>query len=192
MLRATIAILCGPQTFRGREGMKSRAHNPVIFQTQPLSFAMRPLVLLLMFASLSAFVPTAAHSQGEAATDSAQVVEVVEAFRQALTRGDSAAVADMLLPEAVVLESGETETKREYLSHHFHADHAFLSAMTREVLSRDVCVEEGAAWVSTTSRLAGTYDGRDLDLSSAELLVLRRRPEGWRVAAVHWSSRSRE
>jgi ketosteroid isomerase-like protein len=154
---------------------------------------MRLPVLLLLIA-LGALAPADARAQQEPTrSDSARAVEAVEAFRAALARGDSAAVAAQLLSEAVVLESGGIETKCEYLGHHFHADHAFLENMTREVEHRDVRIEGNAAWVSTTSRMTGSYDGRALDLSSAELIVLRRRrPAGWRVAAVHWSSRSRE
>lgn len=125
------------------------------------------------------------------AADSVEVVQTVERFQEALVEGDSLAVAALLLPEAVVLEAGSRETKTEYLSHHFHSDGAFLRAMTRELNARQVQVAGDAAWVASTSRLHGAYRDRQRDLSSAELLVLRRTSEGWRIAAVHWSSRSR-
>ena len=116
-------------------------------------------------------------------------------FHTALAAGDRAAVEALLLPDAVVLEGGKTESRTEYFGHHFGSDAAFLAAVEREPLTRETEVAGDAAWVASTSRLHGTYDGRDLDLDSAELLVLRRdasAPDGWRVAAVHWSSRSRE
>jgi ketosteroid isomerase-like protein len=154
---------------------------------------MRLFALLTAAIFLSVSGPASARGQPQgAASDSVQVVEATEAFRAALKRGDSTAVAGMLLPEARVLESGGVETRREYLAHHFRADYAFLSALSRRVQSRDVRIDGDAAWVSTTSRMQGTYDGRAMDLSSAELLVLRRRAGEWGIAAVHWSSRSRE
>lgn len=132
------------------------------------------------------------HAQGhQHAADSADVVQTVERFHEALVAGDSTGVANLLLPEAVVLEAGGRETKTEYLSHHFHSDGAFLRAMTREPGSREIHIAGDAAWVASTSRLHGAYRDRSRDLSSAELMVLRRTPEGWRVAAIHWSSRAR-
>lgn len=127
------------------------------------------------------------------APDSARAADVAQDFRRALTAGDSAAVAGMLLPEAVVLESGGMETKREYLGHHFHADHAFLSKMSTTTQKQRMRVTGDAAWVSSTRRMQGTYDGRNLDLSSAELMVLRRTEGGeWKISTIHWSSRARE
>lgn len=117
-------------------------------------------------------------------------------FYEAIAADDRAAVEALLLPDAVVLEGGGTETRTEYLGHHFGNDAAFLAAVEREPLTRRTTVAGDAAWVASTSRLHGTYEGRALDLDSAELLVLRRdassAPNGWRVAAVHWSSGSRE
>ncbi len=146
---------------------------------------------LLVFLALTIIFPPSAQAQ-QAAPDSAQVVETVERFREALAAGDSATVAALLLPDAVILEGGGLETKEEYFGHHFGADAAFLVGMDREIGDRQVRVEEDAAWVSTMSRMQGTYDEQALDLQSAELMVLRRTPQGWRIAAIHWSSRSRE
>lgn len=127
--------------------------------------------------------------------DQEAAAHVAERFHTALAAGDRAAVEALLLPEAVVLEGGRTETRAEYFSHHYARDAAFLGAMTHELLSRHAEVAGDVAWVASTSRLHGTLDGRDLDLNSAELLVLRRyssAPGGWGIAAVHWSSGVRE
>lgn len=59
------------------------------------------------------------------------------------------------------------------------SDHAFLSAVARELGARAVQAEGDAAWVASTSRLHGQYKGRDMNLDSAELMVLRRTPTGW-------------
>ena len=118
-----------------------------------------------------------------------------ERFHAALVAGDRASIEALLLLDAVVLEGGKAESRTEYLGHHFERDAAFLSAVEREPRARRVEVAGEAAWVSSTSLLSGTYEGRTLDVASAELLVLRRdasAPDGWRVAAVHWSSAARE
>ena len=49
-----------------------------------------------------------------------------------------------------------------------------------EPLFRRTTVAGDAAWVASTQRIG--------DAEMAELLVMKRTPEGWRVAAVHWSS----
>lgn len=48
-----------------------------------------------------------------------------------------------------------------------------------------------AAWVSSTSTTNGEFRGRVVHSTGAELMVLRRTPDGWRIAAIHWSSRAR-
>ena len=80
---------------------------------------MKPRLLfsLVLLASAALAPPAAAQHAGPAAPDaaapdSAQAVAVVQDFRRALAAGDSAAVAGLLHPEAVVLESGGLETKR--------------------------------------------------------------------------------
>lgn len=142
------------------------------------------------------------HDQMKPAPMSADAARAAEAasrtadrFHTALAAGDRAAVEVLLLPDAVVLEEGKSESRTEYFGHHFGSDAAFLAAVEREPLVRETEVAGDVAWVASTRRLHGTYDGRQLDLDSAELLVLRRdasAPDGWRVAAVHWSSRSRK
>lgn len=154
----------------------------------------RLLVLFALFTAATAPRVAAQPVASASAPDSAQATEIVEAFRRALAAGDSAAVAGMLRPGAVILESGRMETKREYLGHHFHADHAFLSEMSTTLQKQEVRVGGDVAWINSTRRMQGASGGRDLDLSSAELMVLRRAgPEGeWKISAIHWSSRSRE
>jgi len=152
---------------------------------------MRTFVILAVLLLTS--VPTQAQqadSRVDPGADAA--VEVVERFQTALADRDSATVDELLLPDAVILEGGGPETRTEYFGHHFGADAAFLSELDREVESRQVRRDEGTAWVSTKSRLHGTYEDDSVDLSSAELMVLRETPDGWRIAATHWSSRSRK
>lgn len=115
----------------------------------------------------------------------------VQRFHAALAAGDSAAALDLLAADALILESGEIETREEYRAHHLPADIEFARSTTREPGTPTVTVRETAAWVASVGRTTGTFRGRALDVSSAELVVLTRTPEGWRIAAVHWSSRSR-
>lgn len=127
-------------------------------------------------------------SQGSGA-DSAAVAAIVDQYHQALVSGDSAGASSLLAPTAVVLEGGGLETKAEYLSHHLPADIAFAQAVTRERGPMAVTVRGDAAWVVSTSRVKGEFRDREVDSRGAELMVLARTPDGWRITAIHWSSR---
>lgn len=124
------------------------------------------------------------------ATDSAAVVAVVDAFHRALEAADTAAVRDLLADDVIVEEGGGLEDRAEYLSHHLPADMAFARAVEAEREAVRVHVRGDMAWVASTSRRVGRFRDRDLDLRGAELMVLTRTPAGWRIAAIHWSSRS--
>ena len=80
----------------------------------------------------------------------------------------------------MILEGGQAEARAEYLGGHFARDAAFLADAQPEPLFRRTTVAGDAAWVASTQRV------RDAEM--AELLVMKRTADGWRVAAVHWSS----
>jgi ketosteroid isomerase-like protein len=121
--------------------------------------------------------------------DSAAVAATVRAFGQALQDGDTAAIEALLADDVMVAESGGVETREEYLAHHLPADMAFAAAVHREQRSLRVTVSGDVAWAVSTSHTTGTFRGRAIDSTGAELTVLSRERDGWRIRAVHWSSR---
>ena len=132
------------------------------------------------------------HPPAAASADTTAVLATVEALRAAIVAGDRAALERTLLPDARILEGGKTETRAEYLGHHFGSDGAFLRAMKREPLRRTVEVDGHTARVVSTSRVYGTFRDRAMDLESTEVLVLHHTAQGgWRVAEVRWSSKPR-
>jgi hypothetical protein len=48
-----------------------------------------------------------------------------------------------------------------------------------------------AAWATSGAEFTGTFQGRAVDLVGAELVVLSRNADSWRIRAVSWSSRAR-
>jgi ketosteroid isomerase-like protein len=122
--------------------------------------------------------------------DSAAVAEIVHRFHAALEAGDSATALRLLADDAIVLESGGVETKEEYRSHHLPGDIAFARAVARETGPVRVVVRGDVAWATSTSTMRGTYRDRPVNSQGVELMVLERTPEGWRIAAIHWSSRA--
>lgn len=131
------------------------------------------------------------HAQQASPGDSAEVVEAIERYHAALAAGDTAAVMSLLAPDAVVLESGGIETREEYRSHHLQADIAFARAVPRERGPIHVRVAGDMAWAASTSVSRGTFRDREINSQGAELMVLRRTDDGWRIEAIHWSSRNR-
>ena len=91
----------------------------------------------------------------------------------------------------VVLESGGVETREQYRAHHLAADIAFSRAVPSTRGPARVRVVGDAAWVSSTSITQGEFNGRAVNSSGAELMVLRRTAAGWKISAIHWSSRTR-
>ena len=126
------------------------------------------------------------------ANDSSAVAAIVGAYHHALATGDSAAALAMLAPDAVVLESGDVETRAGYRAHHLAADIEFERAVASRRSAIGVTVVGDAAWATSTTINQGTFRGRAIDSAGAELMVLSRGADGrWSIRAIHWSSHSR-
>ena len=110
-------------------------------------------------------------------------------FENAMIENDSESASNLLHDEVIIMEGDGTETKEEYLSHHFHSDGRFLSAMNRELIAEKINIDGNIAWVSTITALKGTYSDRDIDMTSLELAVLKKENDSWKIVALHWSSR---
>jgi ketosteroid isomerase-like protein len=128
---------------------------------------------------------------GAQQTDSVAVVSTINRFHDALAAGDSSAALELLTPDVIVLEAGGVETREEYRSHHLPGDIAFARAVQSERKLVKVTVRGDVAWVSATSTTKGTYRDRQIDSLGAELMVLLKTSGGWRISAIHWSSRRR-
>lgn len=140
--------------------------------------------------ALMAGAPRLPSAQAQA-TDSVAVANVVRQFHDALARRDSGAALALLAEDVVVLESGGIESRAEYRSHHLAADMQFAAAVHGHTGPLHVVISGDAAWVTSTTDVTGTAEGRAINNTSAELMVLTRTQAGWRIRAVHWSSRRR-
>jgi hypothetical protein len=121
-------------------------------------------------------------------SDSVLVLGTIERFHESLFRGDSAAVLDLLHPDAVVLEGGAVETREEYRSGHLAADIEYLKATRTWRGPIAVTVIGNAAWARSTSTTERTVEGQVRRGVGAELIVLSKTERGWQVRAIHWSS----
>ncbi len=135
-------------------------------------------------------VPTASPAQRSVA-DSAEIVGTVQRFHSVITAGDSLAALALLTEDAIVLESGGLETKAQFRDHHLPADISFAQSTKSERHAHSVTRRGDVSWVASTSNATGTFGGRAINSMGAELMVLVRTPSGWRISAIHWSSRAR-
>jgi ketosteroid isomerase-like protein len=155
--------------------------------------------LLLMILVIAATALSSADLQKESTAASEQrldilhsveaPVAVLDAFGKALVRNDMNTVQTLLDPAVIILESGRAEhSRREYLSHHAHADAKFLANADIRLIRRIARGDQRAAWVASETELHTTEDGKPLKLLSTETAILRNTDEGWRIVHVHWSS----
>tara|TARA_R100001143_G_C3360969_1_gene135614 strand:+ start:13151 stop:13534 length:384 start_codon:yes stop_codon:yes gene_type:complete len=115
------------------------------------------------------------------------VSKILGDFENAIVENNSEVASKLLHDDVVILEGNNIETKEQYLSHHFHSDGRFLSAMNREVISEQITIEGNVAWVSSQTKMIGTYNEREIDRTSLELAVLKKENGEWKIIALHWS-----
>jgi ketosteroid isomerase-like protein len=96
----------------------------------------------------------------------------------------------LLDPGVLIYESGGVERSRdEYAAHHLPSDAKFLKSMKHRLLSRTGDAVNDLAWVASEANLSGTVNGKSVNMISTETMILRKRPDGWRIVHIHWSSR---
>ena len=147
---------------------------------------------LCLAVGLLAVADTTLFADSTAQSDTAEAVAASNHFYDLLARGDSAGAAQLLAADAVILESGDMETRAEYLAHHIGADIEFAKAVPGKRTIRQVVRQGDVVWLAATSTSTGKFENRPLDLSGAELMVLTRSKSRWRIRAIHWSSHKRK
>jgi ketosteroid isomerase-like protein len=147
----------------------------------------RSLGILFALISLLTSVDSAV-----AQSDSAAVVRAASRFHAALEAGDTATVKTLIAADLQVLEGGEVESRAQYFAHHLAADIEFAKAVPSERTVVSYIREGNVAWVVSTSTSTGNFRGREVNSVGAELMILSRSSEGWKIRAVHWSSARRQ
>jgi len=142
---------------------------------------------ILLTLIVAAAVPLAAQPAG----DEAAVRAVVSGFHAGITAGDAAKVMALVADDALFLEAGTVETRSQYEKDHLPGDIAFEKGVKIKRSPIRIVVVGDAAWATCTSEYQGTFQGRAIDSLGTELMVLSRGASGWRIRAIHWSSRAR-
>ena len=148
-------------------------------------------IAALVLCTLSPAVSRAQHEAHHANSDSAAVAAVVSKYHEALAAGDSAAALALLAEDAAILEAGGVETKAEYRSHHLPADISASRSSQGQRSPVHVRIHGEVAWTTSITTSLRTTNGNAVTSSLAELMVLVKTPGGWKISAIHWSSRTR-
>lgn len=110
-------------------------------------------------------------------------------FHAFLAGGDSASAVKLLDSQAMLLESGELETRAEYIAHHLGADIEFARVVASKRTILQARRAGSVAWIVATILSKGTFHDKPIDSSGAELMVLSKSGSEWQIRAIHWSSR---
>ena len=147
-------------------------------------------LLALTAAPLSAHAPAKHDVAADALPQAAKAAAAtVDAFHDALRRGDTQAAAALIADDAVVFEEGGVErSKAEYAGSHLPADAAFSQVVASTVTRRTGGSDGRMAWIASEGRMKGTYKGKAVDRVTTETMLLRRVGQAWKVVHIHWSS----
>jgi ketosteroid isomerase-like protein len=91
--------------------------------------------------------------------------------------------------DALMMEGGTIENRMQYETNHLPADLEFAKGMTATRMPVQQTVLGDVAWVRTSTEFRGTFEGQPLALLGLETMVMTREPDGWKIKALHWSSR---
>jgi ketosteroid isomerase-like protein len=77
----------------------------------------------------------------------------------------------------------------QYEKDHLPADLEFAKDMKATPMPVQQTVRGDVAWARTSTEFRGTFQGKPLALLGLETMVLTRETDGWKIKALHWSSR---
>jgi hypothetical protein len=133
-----------------------------------------------------------AGNSGCRASDSAAAARVATSFHRILSSGNATGMGLLLAPDLKVIEGGTVENRQQYLSGHLSEDLAFAKSVKEERGPFSYTCEGNVVWLVSTSTSTGTFSGREINSTGAELMILSRVGKGWLIRAIHWSSERRQ
>ena len=115
---------------------------------------------------------------------------VLDAFRTALTEGDTEVVKDVLSDDVLIFEGGGVERSlAEYSAHHLKSDIKFSQAVPSKLIERTRYEVASLAVITSRYSISGAYNGREIDLTMNETVTVSNTTEsGWKIIRIHWSN----
>ena len=148
------------------------------------------MIMSIVKVLLIASVPTLLSVSNAAPNEeqSTGPLSTLHAFHAALAHSDAKAALALLAEDAVILEAGSAQTRDEYAGEHLGEDIAFAIAVQTTRINEAVRHEGNLAWATANTHAQGNFNGRKIDSSGVELIVLTKQDGKWRIRAIHWSS----
>jgi ketosteroid isomerase-like protein len=147
----------------------------------------RNRIALFLLAAIVMWLPACAAKP--AVHSDAEVASVLEAFYGAIKRGDAKAAMSVIAPDAMFVESGKLETRAQYEMNHLPADIDFEKQVTGTRDPLRVTFNGDTAWVIATTTYDGKFEGAPVSFIGAQLMVLTKDADAWKIRSIHWSSR---
>jgi ketosteroid isomerase-like protein len=143
----------------------------------------RARLLATLFAALAIALPSLAQTPRTPA-------EIVDAFHQALSFGDTAKALSMLSRELVVYEFGLVDASLQaYAFQHLPGDMNLASQTQWTLQTRRMGGTGDQRWVLSNYRVTGTgAKGEPLDQVTLETIILQKIGDDFRIAHIHWST----
>jgi len=113
----------------------------------------------------------------------------VKQFHYGLRNGDEKLARRQLADDVLIYEGGGVErSAEEYANHHMKADMKFLKALQIKNQEHQVKTIGNMAISTARSTMKGNYQGKQVDISSMESIVLRKSNGAWLITHIHWSN----
>ena len=151
---------------------------------------MHRLLALGFAAAIAAGAATSLDAQTPRA-DSVAAVGAVEQFQASLAAADSAMAVSLLADDVLIVESGHIQTRSDYLGGHLGADMKASQGSKGVRTLVKVSIVGAAAYLVSKTVTPPTAAPGSTGSELAELMVLSKTSAGWKIRAVHWSSRRR-
>jgi len=144
---------------------------------------MKLLVSVFMISAMFISAPSSAEKLSEPTA-------VLDAFRTALTEGDTEVVKDVLSDDVLIFEGGGVERSlAEYSAHHLKSDIKFSQTVPSKLIERTRYEVDNLAVITSRYSISGAYNGREIDLKMNETVTVSNTPEsGWKIIRIHWSN----
>lgn len=132
----------------------------------------------------------AAFASAAFAQEARTPIDAVDAFHNALTRGNTAAALSLLARDLTVYEFGVVDpTLEQYAFAHLPFDMNLAAATQWKVETRRMGGGGDDWWVITTYRVTGAgLNNRPIDNMTLETVILRRTSGAFRIVHLHWST----
>ncbi len=141
--------------------------------------------LLLFMSSSGVF----AQPNGTGEVQDSSYIQTLDKFRKAIISGDRVLAGKELTQNAYIMQAGERATRDQFIYKHIIPECEYVYSVNQKVEERIVRQMRDVAWISSIYLVTVTHeDGNSISRKLAELAILKKRNEQWKIDMIHWSN----